>query len=127
MIVEAARKKKLQTYDKLLKSFQYGKALDATLEKPFNPVSIVSMLEELVHRNGVRIALAGRDEEAVIPLLEFLAKYITHPRYSKILLTVTNIVIGTCCSCRYLCRGAIAVASHEYARAQDQGQSRCRA
>jgi U3 small nucleolar RNA-associated protein 15 len=43
-------------------------------------------------RNGLIIGLSGRDEVTLEPLLSFLVKYITHPNYSSILITVCNVV-----------------------------------
>ena len=46
------------------------------------PLVVVSLLEELVTRNGMRRALSGRDEGRLEPLMSFLIKYIANPRYS---------------------------------------------
>ncbi|KAL2917963.1 U3 small nucleolar RNA-associated protein 15 [Polyrhizophydium stewartii] len=93
MRIESKRRARLQTYDKLLKSFQYANALDAVLTGPPKPLLIISMLEELIHRDGLRIALAGRDERTLQPILSFLMKYINNPRYTALLVDVTNIIL----------------------------------
>ena len=79
-----------QTYDKYLKSFQYTNALDAVLRNNRTGLTVVSLLQELVHRDGLRQALAGRDELSLDPIVRFLIKYITYPRYSSLLIDVTN-------------------------------------
>ncbi|KAJ1328310.1 hypothetical protein BSLG_010042 [Batrachochytrium salamandrivorans] len=91
--IESKRKARLQSYDKLLKGFQYANALDAVLEGPPKPLLIVSMLEELIHRDGLRVALAGRDEHTLQRILSFLMKYITNPRYTLLLSDVSNIIL----------------------------------
>jgi U3 small nucleolar RNA-associated protein 15 len=41
---------------------------------------------------GLERALAGRDEESLEPLLAFLIKYVTDPKYSSLLITVCTLV-----------------------------------
>ena len=43
---------------------------------------------------AVQVALSGRNEETLAPLLEFLMKNITNPHYSKLLVEVTNQTLG---------------------------------
>jgi U3 small nucleolar RNA-associated protein 15 len=54
---------------------------------------VVSLLEELHYRQGTKIALAGRDEATLEPLLRFLVKYLCHPQYSSVLINVCEMVI----------------------------------
>ncbi|KNC78347.1 hypothetical protein SARC_09220 [Sphaeroforma arctica JP610] len=90
--VEVRRKKGLAEYDVFMKKFQYGLALDAALVHG-RPVIIVSLIEELAHRDGLKIAISGRDEAALTPLLVFLLKHVNNPRYSSLLIEVTNMVL----------------------------------
>uniref|UniRef100_A0A7S0GKB2 U3 small nucleolar RNA-associated protein 15 C-terminal domain-containing protein n=1 Tax=Proboscia inermis TaxID=420281 RepID=A0A7S0GKB2_9STRA len=53
---------------------------------------VSAVLEELVKRQGLLIALSNRDEETLEPILSFTARYITHPRYSHLLIQVSHIV-----------------------------------
>ena len=39
-----------------------------------NVVVVYSVLQELIRRSGLKIALSGRTEEELIPVLQFLAK-----------------------------------------------------
>lgn len=104
----SSKKANLKPYEVYLKKFQYTNALNATLEvcspvirsavgsfhpvQTLDPVIVFSMLEELVLRNGLGIALAGRDEETLQPLVAFIVKYITHPRYASLLIDVCNVL-----------------------------------
>eukprot|EP01134_Creolimax_fragrantissima_P004839 CFRG4839T1 len=90
--VEIRRKKRLAEYDVYMKRFQYGNALDSALANG-RPVIVVSLIEELAHRDGLKIAVSGRDEVALTPLLQFLVKNVANPRYSSLLLEVTNMVL----------------------------------
>ncbi len=51
------------------------------------------MLKELAYRDGLLIALGGRDERTLEPLLQFLFKYIGHPTYTKTLIEISHLVL----------------------------------
>lgn len=86
--VDAQKYTRLAPYEKLLKSFEYQKALDAAL-KSNNAIIITSLLEELCHRSGLTIALSGRDELTLQPLLSYATKYIQNPKFG---LTISQII-----------------------------------
>ncbi|XP_033750229.1 U3 small nucleolar RNA-associated protein 15 homolog isoform X1 [Pecten maximus] len=90
--VEHKRKDHLTKYDKFLKKFEYSRALDAamhwTVRHP-NPDVTLSVLQELIRREGIRSALAGRDEKSLSHLLRFIEKNIHKPRYMN---TLTDIM-----------------------------------
>ena len=58
----ARRKKKLQSYEQHLKSFEYKAALTSALAIR-NPEVVVALFEELVERDGLFIALGNRSEQ----------------------------------------------------------------
>ncbi|KAK9712599.1 U3 small nucleolar RNA-associated protein 15 [Basidiobolus ranarum] len=91
--VETMKRKKLTDYDKYLKAFQYSNALDAVLSKNRNPLIVVSLIEELVHRDGLRSSLQGRDDISLEPIVQFLVKNISHPRYTGLLVDVANVIL----------------------------------
>lgn len=88
-LVETERTIGLRPYEKHLKLFNYQLALDTAL-KSRNPLVVVTVLEELCRRSGLTIALTGRDENSLEPILSFAAKYISNPRYSKLIVQVTH-------------------------------------
>ncbi|KJE94791.1 U3 small nucleolar RNA-associated protein 15 [Capsaspora owczarzaki ATCC 30864] len=90
--VEVRRKRRLKPFEVFLKKFQYQNALDAVLNTGQRPIIVISLLEELVHRDGLRIALAGRDEITLEPLIVFLIKNIANPRYSSLLIDLSNML-----------------------------------
>jgi U3 small nucleolar RNA-associated protein 15 len=92
ILLETERHKKLQLYEKHLQKFNYQLALDSALATR-NVIVIVTVLDELCRRNGLTIALSGRDEVTLEPLLQFLIQYIIHPRYSQFLIQITHRVI----------------------------------
>ncbi|KAJ3328410.1 snoRNA-binding rRNA-processing protein [Blyttiomyces sp. JEL0837] len=93
ILVEAKKKNSLKRYDRLLQKFQYGQALDMVLETKQNPVVVVSLLEDLVHRNGLRIALGGRDDIALEAVTRFVVRHISNPKYATLLIHVTNVIL----------------------------------
>jgi len=48
----------------------------------------------LVHRDGLRIALAGRDDVLLEPILRFLLKYIADPRFGEMVADITGVLLG---------------------------------
>lgn len=88
-IVLLDKKRKLKSYDVMLKQFRYGDALDEALNGR-QPDAIVAVLEELGKRRGLTQALSNRDEESLESILSFTTKFITKPRYSPVLIGVAD-------------------------------------
>lgn len=116
--VESKRKRRLREYDKLLKGFKYSAALDSVLRKvnslilmyhrvltfppPLQqvpPTTTFSLIQELIHRDGLRIALGGRDDVLLEPILRLLVKHVTDPRFGELVCDVAGLVIGTYIRC----------------------------
>jgi U3 small nucleolar RNA-associated protein 15 len=91
-MVETERSVRLRPYEVQLKKFNYQQALDSAL-KTRNPLVVVTVLEELSRRSGLAIALAGRDEATLEPLLSFAARYVSHPRYARLIVLVAHKVL----------------------------------
>ncbi|KAL5530718.1 UTP15 [Sanghuangporus sanghuang] len=91
--VEARRKRRLRAYDKLLKNFKYSAALDAVLVKQVPPTTAFSLIQELLHRDGLRIALGGRDDVLLEPVLQLLVKYIADPRFGDLAASVASVLL----------------------------------
>ncbi|GAA6009957.1 hypothetical protein JCM11491_000880 [Sporobolomyces phaffii] len=87
------RRRKLTQWDKLLKNFRYGDALDSVLGRDVTPATTFALLDELVHRDGLAIALANRDDISLEPVLSFLVKHVTNPRYCSLATDVANQLI----------------------------------
>jgi len=87
-----SKKRRRRPHDDLLRKFQYREALDSALST-HDPVETMAVMDELVYRRGLNIALQNRTEADLIPLLKFLVRYSTLPRYSKLLLQVCNDVL----------------------------------
>ena len=55
---------------------------------------VVSVVEELVQRNGLRVALQGRDQQTLQPVIAFLARQITAPPFAPTLIGVANLLLS---------------------------------
>ncbi|XP_017320973.2 U3 small nucleolar RNA-associated protein 15 homolog [Ictalurus punctatus] len=94
--VNKLAKQHLQKHDLQLKRFQVSNALDAALEtwrRSTKPEITVAVMVELNRRGTLRNALAGRDEQSLIKLLNFLLKYVTDSRFSNVLLMVADLIV----------------------------------
>ncbi|RSH85203.1 hypothetical protein EHS25_005010 [Saitozyma podzolica] len=91
--VETRRRDKLKEYDRMLKAFKYSAALDAGLNKNVRPSTTFALIQELIHRDGLRIALSGRDETTLEPILVFLVRHVTDPRFGELASEVAGVII----------------------------------
>ena len=98
-------KPSLRPHDKLLKAFRFGEALRAALKTRSAAVA-ASVLQELVERQALQQAVASlwRDEDAgskggdegesgLSSLVNFVCRYVSHPRYSALLIDVANVLV----------------------------------
>ncbi len=96
IVVKEDQKAKESRHDYFLRKFEYSKALDQVL-KPYvmkrHPEYTYSVLRELKRRNGLKTALGGRDERALLPLLQYLHRNIGDARFSAFLIEVVDITL----------------------------------
>merc|ERR1719410_2566571 len=92
MLVRFKNRKKMRQYDIALKQFRYADALDFALRAK-DTLTVHSVLEDLWRRNGLRIALGGRDSARLTPILEYLIYALPHPHLSQTALHVAALVI----------------------------------
>ena len=92
MLVRFKKTTKMKQYDRSLKAFRYSDALDLAI-KANDPLIVHSVLEDLWRRDGLEIALGGKDSKRLQPILEYLIYALPHPHLSQTALHVTAIVI----------------------------------
>ena len=63
------------------------------------PATTFALIQELVHRDGLRSALSGRDDVLLEPVLRLLLKHITDPRFGEMVCDVAGVVIGKFSHC----------------------------
>ena len=81
------KRRRLKPYERMLKKFKYYEALNAALATN-DAVIFTSLCKELIRRRSLRIALSGRDQADLLPILKIMARNIRHPRHSPLLVTV---------------------------------------
>lgn len=86
------KKRKLQVYEQHLKRFEYRLALNTALLGR-NPEVILSLIEELVERDALYIALGSRSQDELVNLLDFLIWKLPDHRYAQVLLEVARITL----------------------------------
>lgn len=58
------------------------------------PVLTVSLIQELILRDALAIAIAGRDETSLAPLIKFVNTWITDPKYTSLMIDVSQVILG---------------------------------
>lgn len=91
-VVNSFPKHKLQDYDRALRKFNHGEALDLAVGTK-QPAVIVTVIEELLVRGTLKGALAGRSQEELSPLLAVLLKNIRKPRFSLRLTQLLTVIL----------------------------------
>lgn len=97
VLVREENKQIMGKYDVCLRKFQYSKALDEVM-KPYvmnkQPHVTVALLLELMRRQGLKQALAGRENKSLVNILKFLIRHIGSIRFGRVILHVTNVLMG---------------------------------
>ncbi|ELU13410.1 hypothetical protein CAPTEDRAFT_172738 [Capitella teleta] len=95
-VIEHKRREHLEKYDKYFKKFEYSKALDAALDMRISmqhPEVAISVINELIRREGLMISLAGREPKSVKGILRFIQKHIRNAKYSPTLLDLADAIL----------------------------------
>ncbi|KAL5275285.1 UTP15 family protein [Megaselia abdita] len=83
-------------YDHWLRKYEYVKALDYVL-KPYviskNPHVTISVLQELIHRKGLKRAITGKKNSIALRLCKFITKFLSEHRFMRVLIDVANILL----------------------------------
>ena len=77
---------------KLLKEFRYTEVLNQAIK--FRDLSVsMELIQELLRRDGLRVALAGKDENELRNVVDFLFKHMKKTKYTRILLEVSIVLV----------------------------------
>lgn len=91
--VAPRKQSKFTNYEKAFKSFKFRDALDECFSVG-NPQLIISCFTELMVYNALNIALTGRDEMSLLPVLKFISKSIQIPEYCHVSLEVFSEILN---------------------------------
>ncbi|CAG2252147.1 UTP15 [Mytilus edulis] len=93
-IYEHKKKEKIQKYDKFFRKFEYSKALDAAIHvRTKEPEVTVSVIQELIRREGLKPALAARDDKSLGFIIRFIQRNISNPRFTSTLTDVAGVLL----------------------------------
>ncbi|KXL42297.1 hypothetical protein M433DRAFT_74348 [Acidomyces richmondensis BFW] len=87
---DRTRSKPLRPWQQSLRKGKYALSLDQVLNPSgglasFDNLDAITLLTALRHRSALRVALADRNEEQLIPVLKWILKYIGDPRYTSLI------------------------------------------
>ncbi|CAN8075246.1 unnamed protein product [Agarophyton chilense] len=92
VLIKHLSKPNLSKYDKSLKKFKFGQALDLAIGTK-KPEIVVCVVEELIIRGCLKGALFGRTLAELEPLLVMVRKYIRIPQFSEYLSFVLHTIL----------------------------------
>merc|ERR1711920_714601 len=84
----------LRMYDWWLKRLRYREALDAAMLSR-SPKVVVTVFFELINRGRLDNLLKNRMVESIIPIIDFLSKFIVEPAYTKNLIQVSKCLFNS--------------------------------
>ncbi|ATY61501.1 WD domain-containing [Cordyceps militaris] len=87
----SSSRKKERAWQADLRHARYGAALDRVVDRAapdYAPLSALALLLALRHRGAVRDALERRDENDVLPVLQWVCAHVCDPRYVSVCVEV---------------------------------------
>lgn len=96
-LIEKPTDYKMKNYDVSLRAFEYARALDQAMSRYYvnkSPQVTVSIIHELIRRNGLKQALANRQPESLAKIVTFFNKYIGDGRFTRILIDAIEIFLS---------------------------------
>ena len=93
--VDAKLTKRLQKFDRLLRKFKYGEAIQEALVTK-NTTIILSIVEEIIYRNGLEKALEKCFGNVLLMLLQFVLKKIDSGNCQKFVMYLFGQILGHC-------------------------------
>lgn len=87
----SANRKKERPWQSDLRHARYGAALDHVVDrsaKDYAPLNALALLLALRHRGALRDALERRDEQTVLPVLQWTCAHVCDPRYVSVCVEV---------------------------------------
>jgi U3 small nucleolar RNA-associated protein 15 len=90
LFLDKKQKIKLSESDKYIKKFQYQKALNTAIEK--DDEIVFSIIDELVDRNTLKLALFNEDQNSLINILKLVKKKIHNPNKMNQIIYLMDII-----------------------------------
>ena len=90
LFIDKKQKLKLNESDKYIKKFQYQKALNSAVEK--DDEIVFSVIDELIDRNTLKLALFNEDQDSLIKILKLVKKKIHNPNKMNQIIYLMEII-----------------------------------
>ncbi|RKO99470.1 hypothetical protein CXG81DRAFT_617, partial [Caulochytrium protostelioides] len=95
VLVDTQHARRLKTYERHLKKFEYRAALDSVLGTGQRSAVVLALLEELARRgDALQVALSGRDDVALEPIVRFIGRWLADPRFTAIATQTAQLVVS---------------------------------
>lgn len=85
--------KKLKQYEKYLNAFRWSDALDSAFVQGLPKEHTITVLNELKKRGKIRVALYGRDEISLLPILQWFIKNLDDVRSFNIVCDYIGVIL----------------------------------
>jgi len=102
-VVRRRLREKLEPYDFYFKKFQHSKALDEALKysvRVNTPEVTLAVMEELMRRERLKAAIAGRTDNQVSVLLTFLTKNFSNMNFQSTVMDSIEVLMDTYGLCK---------------------------
>ena len=90
LFIDKTKKVTLSESDKYIKKFQYQKALNSAIKK--DDEIVFSIIDELVDRNTLKLALFNEDQNSLIDILKLIKKKIHNPANMNQIIYLMDII-----------------------------------
>ncbi|KAF2137220.1 uncharacterized protein K452DRAFT_321916 [Aplosporella prunicola CBS 121167] len=91
---ERGKIRNMSKWETALRKGQYERALDLVMEsQQANPQDTLTLLTALRHRSALRVALKGRDELTLQPVLKWLTRAVGDPRHVQLAADVAFVLL----------------------------------
>ncbi|XP_052899299.1 U3 small nucleolar RNA-associated protein 15 homolog [Anopheles moucheti] len=94
--VEEFLYKKIEGHDRMLRKYEYKKALDSAMMMSVRgkwPEKTVALIKELIRRKGLRRAIEDRNDSFLVSFISFIRRYIGDYRFTPALVDASNILL----------------------------------
>ncbi|XP_076276846.1 U3 small nucleolar RNA-associated protein 15 homolog [Lasioglossum baleicum] len=96
MVINEDMKEIMSKHDTYLRKFEYSKALDCVMMSYVvnkAPHVTVALMQELIRRQGLKQALAGRNGKSLVNIIKFLNKHVGNVQFGRVLIHVANVLM----------------------------------
>ena len=91
--VEKTKAPKYSKLDKYLRKFEHSKALETVFRPNVPKETVHNLIQELIRRDALFGAFSDRDEGQILPIVDFITRYIIDPNFSETMVIAANTLL----------------------------------